>query len=432
MLFKKGRSYLMKYMSLQEIAAACGGTYYGGSEFLPREVSSVVIDSRKAEKDSLFIAIRGARVDGHSFIPKVMEQGALCAVSEEDLGDVPYSYIKVASCEQALKDIAERAGVSMMTVSRVMNSKEGKVSEKTASRIRSLANEMGYIPNSSARSLAAKSSQIIAVILRDSNTFHPLSDPYNASFLGFITREIQKRGFYVMIHFVQDFSDITFRLRSWNAEGAIFLGVFDEEVQKIQNRNKIPLVFIDSYSNVRQLINIGIDDYKGGQLAAEYFLKNGHKTLGFVGPFTKTGGVISKRYQGFSDTLLAHQITLFDKHVYDLEQMDPQDIIDSISHDSCPPTGLFVFSDETALQLINIASNKGWDIPSRLSFIGFDDLPSFCTFSDKLTTIHQDIFRKAETSCNILFEHIATPDKPSENITLDVRLVERNSVCRLS
>ena len=130
-----------------------------------------------------------------------------------------------------LKDIAERAGVSMMTVSRVMNSKEGKVSEKTASRIRSLADEMGYIPNSSARSLAAKSSQIIAVILRDSNTFHPLSDPYNASFLGFITREIQKRGFYVMIHFVQDFSDITFRLRSWNAEGAIFLGVFDEEVQ---------------------------------------------------------------------------------------------------------------------------------------------------------------------------------------------------------
>lgn len=97
----------MKYMSLQEIAAACGGTYYGGSEFLPREVSSVVIDSRKAEKDSLFIAIRGARVDGHSFIQKVMEQGALCAVSEEDLGDVPYSYIKVASCEQALKDIAE-------------------------------------------------------------------------------------------------------------------------------------------------------------------------------------------------------------------------------------------------------------------------------------------------------------------------------------
>lgn len=198
-----------------------------------------------------------------------------------------------------LKDIAERAGVSMMTVSRVMNSKEGKVSEKTASRIRSLADEMGYIPNSSARSLAAKSSQIIAVILRDSNTFHPLSDPYNASFLGFITREIQKRGFYVMIHFVQDFSDITFRLRSWNAEGAIFLGVFDEEIQKIQNRNKIPLVFIDSYSNVRQLINIGIDDYKADNLQLNIFLKMVIKHLDLSVLLRKQEGLFPNAIRAF-------------------------------------------------------------------------------------------------------------------------------------
>ena len=97
----------MKNMSLQKIAAACGGTYCGSADLSAREVSSVVIDSRKAEKDSLFVAIKGARVDGHSFIPQVMEKGALCAVSEQDLGDVPYPYIKVGSCEQALKDIAE-------------------------------------------------------------------------------------------------------------------------------------------------------------------------------------------------------------------------------------------------------------------------------------------------------------------------------------
>lgn len=97
----------MKNMSLQKIAAACGGTYCGNADLLEREVSSVVIDSRKAEKDSLFVAIKGARVDGHSFIPQVMEKGALCAVSEQDLGNVPYPYIRVDSCEQALKDIAE-------------------------------------------------------------------------------------------------------------------------------------------------------------------------------------------------------------------------------------------------------------------------------------------------------------------------------------
>ena len=65
----------MKHMSLQEIAAACGGIYHGDPAAAVREVSSVVIDSRKVEKDSLFIAIKGARVDGHTFIPQVMERG---------------------------------------------------------------------------------------------------------------------------------------------------------------------------------------------------------------------------------------------------------------------------------------------------------------------------------------------------------------------
>lgn len=97
----------MKHMSLQEIAAACGGIYHGDPAAAVREVSSVVIDSRKVEKDSLFIAIKGARVDGHTFISQVMEKGALCAVSEQDLGDAGYPYIRVSSCEQALKDIAE-------------------------------------------------------------------------------------------------------------------------------------------------------------------------------------------------------------------------------------------------------------------------------------------------------------------------------------
>lgn len=94
-------------MTLKEITAACGGTYIGNENLTSKEVSSVVIDSRKVQKDSLFIAIRGARVDGHTFIPKTIENGALCAVSEEHLGDTDYPYILVDSCTQALKDIAE-------------------------------------------------------------------------------------------------------------------------------------------------------------------------------------------------------------------------------------------------------------------------------------------------------------------------------------
>ena len=103
----------MKHMSLQEITHACHGVYHGDAVFLAKEVSNVAIDSRKVEKGGLFIALKGARVDGHSFIPQVMENGALCAVSEQEPGDVSYPYIQVDSCEQALKDIAEHYRTSL-------------------------------------------------------------------------------------------------------------------------------------------------------------------------------------------------------------------------------------------------------------------------------------------------------------------------------
>ena len=97
----------MKHMTLSEIADACCGIYCGDPAFLDCEVSSVAIDSRIVIKDTLFVAIKGARVDGHSFIPQVMEAGALCSLSEQDLGDVDYPYIRVSSCTEALKDLAE-------------------------------------------------------------------------------------------------------------------------------------------------------------------------------------------------------------------------------------------------------------------------------------------------------------------------------------
>lgn len=97
----------MKHMSLLEIAAACGGTYHGAPDKASREVSGVVIDSRKVEKDNLFVAIKGARADGHTFIPQVMEKGALCAVSEQEIPGADYPYIRVESCTSALRDIAE-------------------------------------------------------------------------------------------------------------------------------------------------------------------------------------------------------------------------------------------------------------------------------------------------------------------------------------
>ena len=94
-------------MTLANIAAACGGTYYGTKADESREIAGAVIDNRLIEKDYLFIAIKGARVDGHSFIPAAFEAGALAVLSEHELDNPAGPYILVDSCEQAMKKIAK-------------------------------------------------------------------------------------------------------------------------------------------------------------------------------------------------------------------------------------------------------------------------------------------------------------------------------------
>ena len=97
----------MKNMTLEHIAIACGGTYYGSEEAKTTEIQGAVTDSRQVGEGYLFIPVRGAKVDGHSFIPAVFAQGAAAVLSEEVLTDPAGPYILVGSTLQALKDIAE-------------------------------------------------------------------------------------------------------------------------------------------------------------------------------------------------------------------------------------------------------------------------------------------------------------------------------------
>ena len=120
----------MKHMSLKEIAAACGGIYYGNDEDYHKEVTNVAIDSRKVEPGGLFVAIRGARVDGHMFISQVMEAGALCAISEKRIENTAYPYILVHSSLQALKDLAEHYRKSLHVKVVGITGSVGKTSTK--------------------------------------------------------------------------------------------------------------------------------------------------------------------------------------------------------------------------------------------------------------------------------------------------------------
>ena len=95
----------MKALTIKEILESCGGEFFGEEKHLNTQVTSIVTDSRKATKDSMFVAIKGERSDGHKFVAGTYENGAVCALVEEAL-DCPIPQIRVASTLNAVKDIA--------------------------------------------------------------------------------------------------------------------------------------------------------------------------------------------------------------------------------------------------------------------------------------------------------------------------------------
>lgn len=330
-----------------------------------------------------------------------------------------------------LKDIADRAGVSSMTVSRVINGKTKSVSAETAERIRQIADEMGYVPNSSARSLASHSSRLVAVMLQEYDEDFDPSDRYTGIFLGEFALQLKKEGYDLMMHYVKDYSEITYSLKSWNVAGAVFIGMFDESIQKLQEDNRIPLIFTDSYSSVRSITNVGIDDYRGGEMAAKYFLDNGHRNVAFYGPEALDNGVVMHRLQGFVTTLRNAGGSVLPENFLDLGVKDLGAELKRMCSGSDPVTGIFTTADNCAYHIYSAAYHAGIMVPDDLSVIGFDDLDVSALLTPPLTTIRQDIKKKAEIACGLLMKNIREPETPAENIVLNVELMERGSVKNL-
>lgn len=326
-----------------------------------------------------------------------------------------------------LKDIAAEAGVSVMTVSRVVNGQLSKVSDANIQKIQKIIENRGYVPSQSARSLSSRSSKIIAIVAQGDGDI--LEYPYNASMIGQIGSLIQKHGYSPMLYFASEYQGITKKLHAWNVDGAIFLGTFDENLEKIQSDNKIPLIFTDCYSPIRQITNVGLDDFKGGVMAARYLLKKGHTNLAFVGSSTDISGVVRQRLKGFASVCTEAGYRLSAEQV--LPDAPTLPALKTLCSGSHPVTAFFASADRLAITLMRQLHELGFRVPQDCSIIGFDDLPTSSYITPSLTTIRQDIHLKAETAVDLLFRHIANAKAPAENIILDVQLIERESVSSL-
>lgn len=331
-----------------------------------------------------------------------------------------------------LKDIAEEAHVSLMTVSNVVNGKYGKVSKEKLKEIQAILEKHHYIQNASARSLAKANSNIIAIILRSVGNENSLSSPHNSRLVGAIVQHIQQMGYYAMINLVEDCESIAKSIRTWKVQAAIFLGMFDDEIEQIYAISGIPMVFIDSYSTMRQLSNVGIDDYKGGQLAAAYLIQKGHRHIAFVSPPSHDNGVVQHRLQGFTNMLHRYDLELEKKHQFSvISDDDPQMIRETVQQLVAirkEITAVFVTSDGLAASLMSGLHANGIRIPEDISVIGFDNMAISQQTYPPMTTISQDLELKARLAVDILHNQLENTVSSAESRILDVKLVERESV----
>ena len=200
-----------------------------------------------------------------------------------------------------LKDIAAEAGVSIMTVSNVVNGNRARVSPETIERVQRIVERRGYVPSASARSLAARSSRLIGLVVPAADEDTLTISPHTVAMLGQIERELRKRHYHLLLRGVAHPAEIAEAVHSWNLDGAVLLGFLDEDVDRLtaQAVGDVAMLAIDSYSDNPVTTGVRSDDFAGAQMAARHLLERGHRGIVFAGPLFSDVGVVRRRFDGF-------------------------------------------------------------------------------------------------------------------------------------
>lgn len=338
-----------------------------------------------------------------------------------------------------LKDIADLAGVSTMTVSNVINGKTSRVSQKTRDKINSIIEEYNYVPNLNARSLSNKTSHIIGIIifLEDNeytSEYNSFENPYISTMIGTIERELQKNGYFAMLQSVSRNSDIISLLKNWNVDGIILLFPTNiSTLEKLIENATCPIATFDSDYSHPNLINVLSDDEKGLYLSTKYMINHGHTSIAFVADY-KGNSLLTRRFNGYKRALDESNIPFNPDFVFNYPPSYEGGIAAgrAIAGDKIPVTAVVTTADICAIGIMEGARLGGYRIPIDLSVIGYDNL-TLCQYTvPKLTSVSQNVPEKAKLATDLLLKKIQNDgDAETNQPLLDVEIIDRQSVISL-
>jgi len=333
-----------------------------------------------------------------------------------------------------IRDVARRAGVSIATVSRVLNDKDD-VSAQTRERVRTAATSLGYTADPAARALGAQRTRLVAVVVGDNSGHRDLSLIFFGKVLAAISRRLAQSGYEPLLLQAVDRQsemsplDVSFGHRF---DGAIVIGVDDDDplIADLASR-RLPLVGVDVRCGGARSAFVGSDHDEGVRLAIAHLHALGHRRIAHIagGANTVAG---SDRLDAFRREAARFGLELPDAYVRnaDFSSASGYAATCALLALPTPPTAIVAASDLMALAALQAIWESGLRPARDVAVVGFDALEAAALAHPPLTTIRQDRQALGTLAATRAIELIEHPDAPGETTVLPVELVVRASSTR--
>lgn len=333
-----------------------------------------------------------------------------------------------------IQDVAERAGVSVASVSYVINGVD-KVSEETRRRILSAIEELHYKPSFIAQGLSSGKLKLIGVTLPITESEDIPGDllennPFFGEFLSGLENAVYKNDYDILVSGVSVHSQYKDWIQRRGLDGIVMLGAYPKSfLEELKDLN-IPVVLTDVYDESASFFHcVRVDDELGGYIATRHLIRLGHRSIAFAAGSIRNSYVNYHRFGGYLRALREAGITpdeslVFEDHVtFDggyrvgRERLLRQE----------RATAVFAAADIMAIGIIKAMQENGKKVPDDLSVVGFDDIQFGRYMVPELTTVRQDIVLKGQVSAQMIIDDLNAKTRSRTSMVLRPELVIRGS-----
>jgi LacI family sucrose operon transcriptional repressor len=330
-----------------------------------------------------------------------------------------------------IKEVALRAGVSIATVSRVINNTT-PVSEEVRKRVEDIINETGYRPNSLAKELQNNKTNTIGVIMSVSVlAITSLGNTINA-----ITDELKGKGYSIMLansrFDSKDELDFFKVFQEKRVDGILYFAVnFTEDHYQLLKKYPVPIVMIGQENEYLDFPCVLHDNYHAAKHITEHLIHMGHERIAYIGLPDYDAAAGKERRKGFEAAMRLNNLQIYPEYLADGDFS-----IDSgyscmksiLGASEIKPTAIFAATDFMALGAMHYLTEMKYNIPDDFSIVGFDDVDVAAYLNPPLTTIRSDNVAVGRQAAKLLLQILDKKDPDIKKFIANYELKNRESV----